>query len=79
MPFNNLGVSNRIGDGPGPGAFGWEGEVDPPMIITHRGHRPRGFAAGFPLFPRGHRDDPLGGTLASVQPLQDLQPPYCST
>jgi E3 ubiquitin-protein ligase HUWE1 len=75
MPFNNLGVSNRIGDGPGPGAFGWEGEVDPPMIITHRGHRPRGFAAGFPLFPRGHHDDPLGGTLASVQPLQDIQPP----
>ncbi|KAG0646144.1 HECT-type E3 ubiquitin transferase [Hyphodiscus hymeniophilus] len=49
--------------GPDPGrAWGWEGEVDPPMII-HRGHhhhRPRGFPSPFPLFPGGSRD-PLGG------------------
>ena len=67
IPFRNLRVSNRIGDGPGPVTFGWEGEVDPPVIFSHRGHRPRGFAGGFPLFPRGHRDDPLGGTLASAR------------
>ena len=45
--------------------FGWEGEVDPPMIISHRGHhhRPRGFPSPFPLFPGGPRD-PLGGTFS---------------
>ena len=43
--------------------WGWEGEVDSPMIISHRGHhhnRPRGFPSPFPLFPGGSRD-PLGG------------------
>lgn len=45
--------------------FGWEGEVDPPMIISHRGHhhtRLRGFHNPFPFFPGGPRD-PLGGTF----------------
>jgi len=49
------------GDGPGSAAFGWEGEADPPMIIGHRGNRPRhAFPSPFPLFPGGPRD-PLGG------------------
>ncbi|KAH8601879.1 hypothetical protein B0O99DRAFT_680995 [Bisporella sp. PMI_857] len=41
-----------------PVPFGWEGDVDPPVIIT-RGSRPRhGILPGFPLWP--HRDA-LGG------------------
>ncbi|RDL40186.1 Hect, E3 ligase [Venustampulla echinocandica] len=54
-------------DGPGPVPFGWEGEVEPPMVL-HRRPRPGGFPP-FPFFPGGPRD-PLGGmshrTHASV-------------
>ncbi|KAH6682847.1 hypothetical protein B0J14DRAFT_647073 [Halenospora varia] len=42
----------------GPGGFGWEGEVEPPMVL-HRRPRPGGFPP-FPFFPGGPRD-PLGG------------------
>jgi hypothetical protein len=43
----------------GPVAFGWEGEVDPPVIHRHR-HAPRhAFPNPFPFFPGGR--DPLGG------------------
>jgi E3 ubiquitin-protein ligase HUWE1 len=54
--------------------WGWEGEVDPPMIISHRGHhhhRPRGFPSTFPLFPGGSRD-PLGGMLPPISNLPHL-------
>ncbi|KAG4029287.1 hypothetical protein MFRU_016g00450 [Monilinia fructicola] len=48
-------------DGPGP-IFGWEGEVEPPMVISHRGHQGRhrhAFPSPFPFLPGGSRD-PLG-------------------
>lgn len=42
----------------GPVAFGWEGEVDPPVTHRHR-HAPRhAFGNPFPFFPGGR--DPLG-------------------
>jgi E3 ubiquitin-protein ligase HUWE1 len=45
-------------DGPGTVSFGWQDDVEPPMVV-HR--RPRGGFSPFPLFPGGPRD-PLGGT-----------------
>ncbi|ESZ95736.1 hypothetical protein SBOR_3890 [Sclerotinia borealis F-4128] len=49
-------------DGPGP-IFDYEGEVEPPIVISHRGHQGRqrhALPSPFPLFPGGSRD-PLGG------------------
>lgn len=49
-------------DGPGP-IFGWEGDVEPPMVISHRGHQGRhrhAFPSPFPFLAGGSRD-PLGG------------------
>jgi E3 ubiquitin-protein ligase HUWE1 len=51
-------------DGVGP-IFGWEGDVEPPTIISHRGHQGRhrhAFPSPFPFIPAGSRD-PLGGML----------------
>jgi hypothetical protein len=54
---SNLGDGGHIHRGE---TFGWDGDVDPPMIISHRGHhRPRGFPDPF-TYPGGPRDV-LGG------------------
>lgn len=61
-PSSAVRLMNQA-DGPGP-IFGWEGEVEPPMVINHRGHQGRhrhAFPSPFPFFPAGSRD-PLGGT-----------------
>lgn len=60
-------------DGPGP-IFGWEGEVEPPMVISHRGHQGRhrhAFPSPFPFLPGGSRD-PLGGR-SQLSVLEDMR------
>jgi E3 ubiquitin-protein ligase HUWE1 len=55
-------------DGPGAVSFGWQDEVEPPVIVSRR---PRG--GGFSPFPfiPGGRQDPLGGTLSSLASNRD--------
>ncbi|CAG8983041.1 hypothetical protein HYALB_00006069 [Hymenoscyphus albidus] len=50
-------------DGPGPGAYGWEGEVEAPIL--HRRPRP----GGFPPFPFFAGREPLGGMLSDPTQL----------
>lgn len=54
-------------DGPGAVSFGWQDEVEPPVIVSRRS-RGGGFSP-FPFIPGG-RHDPLGGTLSSLTSQQ---------
>lgn len=45
-----------------PFTFEWNDEQEPPMIISHRGHRPHAAPNPSPYFFGAHRD-PLGGTF----------------
>jgi hypothetical protein len=56
-PFDIFYLTPGV-DGPGGINFGWEGEVEPPMVL-HRRSRPGGFPQ-FPFFPGGPHD-PLRG------------------
>ncbi|KAM0315274.1 hypothetical protein ACHAO8_004040 [Botrytis cinerea] len=66
-PSSTVRLINQA-DGPGP-IFGWEGDVEPPMVISHRGHQGRhrhAFPSPFPFLPGGSRD-PLGGRLQLLE------------
>ncbi|KAJ8059764.1 hypothetical protein OCU04_011398 [Sclerotinia nivalis] len=67
-------------DGPGP-IFGWEGDVEPPMVISHRGHQGRhrhAFPSPFPFLPGGSRD-PLGVPDFRYRAHRSGAPPPYST
>lgn len=66
-PSSTVQLINQA-DGPGP-IFGWEGDVEPPMTMTYRGHQGRhrhAFPSPFPFLPGGSRD-PLGGRLQLLE------------
>ncbi|KFY22750.1 hypothetical protein V493_06345 [Pseudogymnoascus sp. VKM F-4281 (FW-2241)] len=56
-----------------PFTFEWNDEQEPPMIISHRGHRAHAAPQPSPYFFGAHRD-PLGGTFdPSISGFQDLR------
>ncbi|KFY45111.1 hypothetical protein V494_01149 [Pseudogymnoascus sp. VKM F-4513 (FW-928)] len=55
-----------------PFTFEWNDEQEPPMIISHRGHRAHAPSGPAPYYFGAHRD-PLGGMFDPLLPLQDLR------
>lgn len=76
LPVSIVCTLTRIlGDGPGPVEFGWEGGIEPPVVIHRHGHhhRPRHALLGspFPFFP----GDPLGGESPNFRRWPDVPIP----